>query len=151
MAAPNGIATLMRFIIAVCLLTAQSAFADYGRLALVMVTNVSSSIDRLNRHQIRKIYLGSPSDSTTPPVQALINRSDSLLYEIFLQRVLFMSTKAYERHVRNLKPALGAVSPRDYRSESRLVEYLKSHPGSVAFMTAQTAAQLPGLKVIARL
>lgn len=151
MAASNGINRLVRMVIAACLLTAQFAFADNGRLGLVMVTSVASSIGTLNRHQIRKVYLGSPSDAINHPIQALINRSDSLLYEMFLQKLLFMSTKAYERHVRHLQPALGTVLPRDYRSESRLVDYLKSHPDSIAFMTARTASQLPGLRVIARL
>lgn len=138
-------------VIGGCLLTAQFAYAENSTLHLVLVTSVSSSINVLNRNQIRKIYLGSPLAEIARPIQPLINHSNGMLHEMFLQKVLFMSTKAYERHVRDVKPSSRAVLPISYRSESRLIAYLKLHPDSIAFLTEQKAAQLSSLKVVSRL
>ena len=119
-------------------------------LRLVVVTSVHSPFGTLNRGQIRKIYLGS-SDVTPKSIQPLINQSDRMLHEMFLQKVLFMSEKAYERYVRHKNFPSDTVMPVTYRSEDRLIEYLNAHPNAITCLSEQTAAQWPSLKVVTRL
>ena len=133
------------------LIATQCAFAETTPLRLVIVTNVASDIDILSQTQIRKIYLGAPGRVSDKAVQPLVNRSNRVLHEIFLQKVLFTSAKTYEHHITHRKFAAGAPSPLVYRSESKLIDYLTSHPNSIACLPEQEAAKLPSLRVIARL
>lgn len=133
------------------LVTTQCAFAGTTPLRLVIVTNVASDIDELSQTQIRQIYLGAPGRVSDKAVQPLVNRSNRVLHEIFLQKVLFTSAKTYEHHIAHRKFAANAPSPLVYRSESKLIDYLTSHPNSIACLPEQAAAKLPSLRVIARL
>lgn len=134
-----------------CLVAAQFAVAGTPPLRLVIVTHVTSSIGVLSQAQARKIYLGVPLDVGGKSVQPLINRSNQELYEVFLQKVLFMSAKAYERHMAHAEFAADVHTPLVYRSESKLIDYLNAHPNSIACLTEQSAVHSPSLRVIARL
>lgn len=92
--------------------------------------------------------MGWASDSQLQP---LINKSNRVLNEMFLQKVLFMSQKTYERHLRHTKFLTNTVLPVTYRSEVKLIEYLNAHPDSITFLTEQAAAQRPTLRVVMRL
>ncbi len=108
-------------------------------LRLVIVTSVHSPVGTLSPGQLRKIYLGS-SDVTPQSIQPVINDSDRMLHEMFLQKVIFMSEKAYERYVRHKKFPSGTLMPVTYRSEDRLIEYLNAHPNAITCLSEQTAA-----------
>ena len=142
---------LLSGIAAAYFFASTSALAENPPLQLVMVTSAHSRIEALSRLMLRKIYLGLPSGVSSQSIHPLINQSNWMLHEVFLQKVLFMSKKAYERHLRHTKFSSNTVLPVAYRSEARLIEYLNAHPDSITFLTEQTAAQLPSVRVVTRL
>lgn len=133
------------------LLVASSAFAGEQPQRLVIITHAHSRIEVLNYPLLRKIYLGSASAVGTRPVYPLINQSNSVIYEMFLQKVLFMSQNTYEHHLHHAKFPKGTVVPIAFRSEDKLLAYLSAHPGSITCLTEQAAAKMPSVRVVMRL
>lgn len=142
---------LLAGVVATYFFTAPSASAGDPPLRLVMVTSAHSRIGSLSHPMLRKIYLGSSPGVTSQVIHPLINQSNRMLHEVFLQKVLFMSIKTYERHLRHKKLSSDTVLPVAYRSEARLIEYLNAHPDSITCLTEQVAAQLPSVRVVTRL
>lgn len=129
---------------------APCAVAGGTPIRLVMVTSADSRIGPLTRPMIRKIYLGS-AGMPSRPIYPLINQSNRLLHEMFLQKVLFMSKETYERHMRHSKFPVGTLLPVSYRSEARLLKHLNAHPDSISYVPDHVAAQWPAMRVVARL
>lgn len=142
---------LLAGAVAVGFFAAPSAWAEDPPLRLVIVTGAHSRIGALSRPMLRKIYLGSSSGVSSRSIHPLINQSNRMLHEMFLQKVLFMSKKTYERHLRYTKFPSDMVLPVAYRSEARLIEYLNAHPNSITYLTEQAAAQWPSMRVVTRL
>lgn len=127
------------------------ASAEDQPLQLVIVTSQQSSIKVLSGPVLRKVYLGAAYGIGLQPIQPLINQSNRMLHEMFLQKVLFMSQTTYERHLRHTKFPTGTVLPVAYRSEVKLIDYLDTHPDSITCLTEQAAAKRPSLRVVMRL
>lgn len=133
------------------LFAAPGAHAGEQSLRLVIVTSAHSRIGVLNYPMLRKIYLGSVSAVGTRPIYPLINQSNGLLHEMFLQKVLFMSQNTYKHHLLHTKFPADTVMPLAYRSEDKLIAYLNTHPDSITCLTEQAAAKRPSLRVVMRL
>ena len=142
---------LLAGVVAVSLFAAPSAWAGDPPLRLVMVTSAHSRIGALSLPMLRNIYLGSSSGVSSQSIRPLINQSNRMLHEVFLQKVLFMSKKTYERYLRHKKLPSDTVLPVAYRSEAGLIEYLNAHPDSITYLTEQAAAQWPSMRVVTRL
>ena len=138
-------------VLAIGIFAASCAVAGGTPIRLVVVTSADSRIGPLTRPMIRKIYLGSSAGIASQPIHPLINQSNRLLYEMFLQKVLFMSKETYERHMRHSKFAAGTLLPVSYRSEARLLKHLNAHPDSISYVPDHVAAQWPAMRVVARL
>lgn len=141
---------LLRIVVAY-IFALPRAFAEDQPLQLVIVTSQQSRIKALSGPVLRKVYLGSVSGISFQPIHPLINQSNRMLHEMFLQKVLFMSKNTYERHLRHTKFPTGTVLPIHYRSEAKLIEYLNAHPDSITCLTEQAAAKKPSLRVVMRL
>ncbi len=100
---------------------------------------------------LRIIYMGTSSAVSSQSIRPLINQSNGMLHEVFLQKVLFMSKNTYERYLRQTKFSSNTVMPMAYRSEARVIEYLNAHPDSITYLTEEAAAQWPDLRVVTRL
>lgn len=142
---------LLLGIVAAYLFALPRASAEDRPLQLVIVTSQQSSIKVMSGPLLRKVYLGSASGIGFQPIQPLINQSNRMLQEMFLQKVLFMSQNTYERHLRHTKFPTGTVLPVAYRSEVKLIDYLNAHPNSITCLTEQAAAKRPSLRVVMRL
>lgn len=145
------VARLHVFVIVIACILSPSTWAEDKPLRLVIVTSVHSHIKVLSSPVLRKIYLGSAATVGSQSIQPLINKSNRLLAEMFLQKVLFMSQNTYERHLRHTQFPVGTVLPVTYRSEAKLIEYLNLHPNSITCLTEQAAAKRPSLRVVMRL
>lgn len=120
-------------------------------LNIVFVANASSKIPFLSNAQLRQVYLGFPLNINGAAVRPLLNRSDPVLAETFLQKTLFMSMRAYERHEEGVSLAKSrklAV----YRSESKLLHELLLNPNAITYLTKQKATEMghASLKIIGR-
>ncbi len=101
---------------------------------LVLVTDVSSGIASLSSSETRRLFLGFPVIKGGHSLEAAINRSDPFLYQVFLQRVVYMSSSVYERHLLTNVIQLGGQRPQEYNDIRALLSTLKESPGTVSLL-----------------
>ncbi len=118
---------------------------------VVLVAGAHMSDVRLDHTEIRQLFLGGDIIKDGVRIVAVINDSDPLLYEIFLQKIVFMSARTYERRlISRVLHKGGQRMP--YVSNLSSLEYgLTTNPGWVSFMWEQSVHTLPGITVIGEL
>lgn len=67
-------------------------------------------------------------------LEAAINRSDPFLYEIFLQKIVYMSSISYERHLLANIIQIGGQRPQTFDNTRALISDLKHKPGTVSVL-----------------
>lgn len=129
----------------------QAATPAAAEPQLVVVAGAHSKIDSLSAVEVRRLYLGIPVSSHDHEVVPLRNNAETSLQEVFLQRVVFMSAQAYERHMVAKVFRAGGTRIRECTTLSELIETLANDPWAVTYMSPSVAASLPRLRIVARL
>ena len=101
---------------------------------LVLVTAKATGIRSLTTSEIRRLFMGLPVSKNGRKLEALVNQSDPLLYQVFLQKVVFMSAQVYERHLLENVVQLGGQRPKIHNQQEALVADLHRHPGKVSYI-----------------
>lgn len=140
------IALVLAFLLA---LPPLSAAAEIRRL--VLVTSAESNIPPLAPLEVQRVFLGVPVVKEGRSISGVRNLTDPLLYEVFLQNVIFMSSRTYERRLLANVFESGAPRPRASNTISDLVRTLDEQPDSVTYMWASTAEGTRGLKIVREL
>lgn len=118
---------------------------------LVLVAGSQSAVAVLSPEDVRKLYLGVAVTRDGKTFLPLCNHTDTVTYEVFMQKVMYMSGPAYERAImtRMVRTASG-IRPPEYASEKDLLQALATRPNAVTYMWADKA-EAAGLKVMAEL
>jgi hypothetical protein len=139
------------FAIFACLLAAWlfalAARAGSGR-ELILAASAQSPLPRLSVQETRKLYLGVPVEKNGVTLKPLINSSDALLYEVFLQKVTFMSAEAYDRQVISIVFRLGGQRPEVVTDRQQLNASLLESPNTVTFIWASDLQAYRGLRPV---
>jgi hypothetical protein len=143
-------AKLRHIALLVAVLSGSSARSD-GVRQLTLAASAASRIPELSVQETRKLYLGVPVEKNGTTIKPLLNESDPLLYEVFLQRVTFMSAEAYERQVRAIVFRLGGQRPEIFTDRQGLVESLLRQPNAVTFVWSNDLEHEQRLKAISTL
>ncbi|MGA7750476.1 MAG: hypothetical protein WBQ69_01750 [Gallionella sp.] len=114
---------------------------------LVIVASADSSIKSMSIKEVRRVYLGAIIVVNGVEVKPLLNQSDKLVTEMFLQKVLFMSADAYERQSIS-RSFRGESSPKAYNDLADLLAALKTNNMAITFMSYDTAIATPGIRII---
>ena len=126
----------------------QSYAAD---LSLVLVAAKNATIATISPEDVRRLYLGIPVMSGGQTIKPLINDTDKLLREVFMQQILFMSTDAYQRQTISRTYQTGEPPVPVYADTNSLFKALEANPKAVTYMLEQTAIASPEIKIIAKL
>lgn len=118
---------------------------------LVLAASAQSALPPLSLQETRKLFLGVPVEKNGTTIKPLLNVSDTLLYEVFLQRVTFMSADAYEQQVRAIVFRLGGQRPEGFENRQKLIDALSGHPNWVSFAWASDLERERRLKPIGTL
>ena len=110
---------------------AQKSLAD---VAVVLVTYKDSPIQSISSLDIRKVYLGISVTIDCSTIRALRRRDDERLNQIFLQTVLAMSERSYERRLVSLMLKFGTPRPAEVDGSDELLEALVTIPSSITYM-----------------
>jgi hypothetical protein len=115
---------------------------------VVLVTSKDSPIESLSSLDIRKIYFGISVTIEGETIHGLRTRDDERLNQIFLQSVIAMSQRSYERRLLSLTLKFGTPRPVlvDDREES--LRWLAENPMTVTYMWKNNAKSEPGVKII---
>ena len=115
---------------------------------LVLVAAADSPIPPLTTSEIRHIYLGFPLEKAGLRITPLRNQSDGLLYEVFLQKILFMSAQRYERQLLSQSFRSGTRRPESYKNWDTLLAELHATAGCVSFAWLHSVQDHNDLRVV---
>lgn len=133
-------------VLLACVLSWGYAAADH---AVVLVTRADSPIESIDILDVRKIYLGfSVRTANNLPIRAATNSSGRTIYEIFLQDVIAMSGRTYERRLLTLTLQSGRPRPAVYRNHGELIDALYEDETLVSFMWQEEAEEDSNLKIL---
>lgn len=118
---------------------------------LVLVTAETSNVPALSPEQVRRLYLGAAVNGDSRTVVPLRNNSDSLLREVFLQKVVYLSEPMYERTLMTRLLAGKGARPQVYDNPNELIAALRATPNAVTYLWADTAAATQGIRIVAEL
>jgi hypothetical protein len=133
-------------VMAVCLI-ALGARAGNGR-ELILAASSQSPAPKLSVQETRKLYLGVPVEKNGITLKPLVNSSDALLYEVFLQKVTFMSAQAYDNQVMSIVFRLGGQRPEVIKDRQQLNASLLESPDAVTFIWASDLPAYHGLRPV---
>jgi hypothetical protein len=130
----------------VVFLASAPATADH---VVVLVTRSDSPIETVDPLDVRKLYLGfSVRTEENLSVRAATNQSENKLFEIFLQDVMAMSARSYDRRLLTLTLQSGRRRPDIYRNVGELTDALGSDPNLISFMWQEDFEKADNLKVL---
>ena len=132
-------------IISALALMATTARAE---VAVVLVADKDSPIESVSSLEIRKIYLGITVTIGGDVIRAIRRRDDERLNQIFLQSVIAMSQRSYERRLLSLVLKFGTPRPAEVDSHDELLELLETHSSSIAYMWKSEAETDSRVKII---
>lgn len=118
---------------------------------LVLVTSNLSTIGPLTTEEVRKLYLGVSMFHEGQTIKPLLNYSDSYVQEVFMQKVMFMSTPAYQRQILSRVFRMGGNRPPAYTGLHMLLDALKADSSTLTYMYSDEASAHPELKIISTL
>jgi len=124
---------------------AQSSWAD---AAVVLVTYKDSPIREISSLDIRKVYLGIAVTVDGNTIRALRRRDDERLNQIFLQSVVAMSKRSYERRLLSLALKFGTPRPEEVDDSDELLDSLVRIPSSIAYMWKSDAEADSRIRII---
>lgn len=117
--------------------------------SLVLVAHVGANNIKMSNLEIRRLFLGLPVAQQQRRLIAIINRTESLLYQVFLQKVLFMSAPLYERQLLANVVRQSGIQPPVYTDQQELLRALRTQPSTVTFMWQDQISAGSGVVVIA--
>lgn len=138
-------------VLAAILACHASAAVGPDARELILAASLQANIPRLTVQETRKLYLGLPVEKNGVTLKPLLNTSDNLLFEVFLQKVTFMSSEAYEKQVLSIVFRLGGQRPEAIGDKHRLNALLLEQPDSVTFMWSSDLNAYRGLKPVGTL
>ncbi|MEN6586857.1 MAG: hypothetical protein ABFE02_12525 [Sulfuricella sp.] len=135
-------------IIFMCLMWPGFLSANAAGARLVIVTSAQSPIHQMTPDEARKLYLGMPMVVDGKLIHPLRNNSDATMQEMFMQKVMFMSTQAYERQILSRVFRTGGNRPPVYTEMPELLKALESDHNAVTYLPRDTAISTVGVRII---
>lgn len=130
------------------LLMNTSFGGDSNRRQLVLVAAARTPMTAMSNNDVRRIYLGLRDSNGSQRSVPLGNRSDPLLYEVFLQKVIFMSARNYERQILSHVYQSGSQRLVMYENRGDLVQHLVNDPDAVSYMWASDIKANSSLRIV---
>ena len=123
---------VLQFLILVGLtISVQDSSADD---AMVLVVDKDSPIENVSMLDIRKAYLAISVTIDGHAIHPLRRRDDERLNEIFLQSIMAMSHRSYERRLLSMMLKFGAPRPTEADDREELLNLLARGPYTIAYM-----------------
>lgn len=135
--------TKLMFVVMALLLAAPAAAED----AFKVIVNSSNGVSSLSRTQLSRFFLKKTTawgnGQTVHPVQP----SDERIRAAFSREVHGKSLGALTSYWNQVVFSGRDVPPLEKRSEDAIVDYVRSNPGAIGFVSPETAT--PGVKIVA--
>jgi len=131
---------------AVLFVVPSSARADH---ALVLIASSDSPLETLSSLELRKLYLGFVVNSEAGrQIRPITNNSNARIKEIFLQDVVGMSARSYDRRLLTLTLQTGRHRPEVYADLGDLLNRIASDSLSISFVWKEDAEDRNDIKIL---
>ena len=120
---------------------------ESGR-TLVIVTSNDSDLVPLNAKELRKLYLGLKVKKNGEHLKPVQNYSDDILHEVFLQKIMFMTSRTYQRQLKLRTIRKGIKPPVEFSSNKPILDVLVNNKNSIAYMWKTEAESNPNIRVL---
>ena len=111
---------------------AAPAHSTAGR-SLVLIARTDSALAPLSPSEVRQLFLGIPIVKDGVRLEPLRNESDPRLYEVFLQKAMFMSADHYERLLLGHVFRFGGEKPPALHDRTALLQAVQATSARVSF------------------
>lgn len=125
--------------------TLQVARADH---VMVLVTASDGLVTELSALDIRKAYLGINVEVGGVTVRPIRLNDDLHLNEVFMQSVIAMSERSYERRLLSLTLKFGRPRPEEVNTPEELIQLLGRSAAGIGYMWKEDAAADPRIKIV---
>lgn len=115
---------------------------------LVLVCRSQESTNVFSKTELRRLFLGFPVKKNNTLVNALRNTSENDVYQVFLQNVMFMSERNYERRLLSLNFTRGNKVVPEYEDTLLLIRNIKKKSNNVSYVWRDNLDESQGLTVI---
>ena len=129
----------------------SSMAASWAEDAVVLVTVSDGPITDISSLDIRKAYLGISVTIAGSTVRPLRQQDDDRLNLVFLQSVVAMSQKSYERRLLSMMLKYGTPRPSEVDDLEDLIERLVRNPNAIGYMwksDAESDSRIRTIKVL---
>jgi len=115
---------------------------------LVVVSSSATDYSPMSRFELRKLFLGYPVKQNGKTISAIRNTSDQRAYQIFLEKLIHLSAKNYERRLMAKTFKTGAANVPVADSLDNLIAELLQADSTLSFMWMDEVDAQYGVKVI---
>jgi len=119
-----------------------------GAEQVVLVVGEDTQIEDISSLELRKAFFGITVRQNNRILRPLRNSSDAQLNEIFLQSVVAMSERSYERRLFSLALKYGRPRPEEFTDHDDLVRALHEQPNSISYMWRSDAERSARIRII---
>ncbi len=130
------------------LIAATFASNNVAAKELVLVSSNTAHYQTFSKLEIKKLFLGYSMIKNSTKIQAIRNLSDQLSYQIFLQNIISMSAKNYERRLMSKTFRTGSTSVSSQHSLSKLKQQLTAQESHVSVMWRHDILEEDKLKIV---
>jgi len=123
------------------------AYSDAGP-TLVLVANPRVTFKTLSIGEVRRLFLGIPVSRNGERLIPLRNYSSPLLKQVFLQKIIFMSERNYERQLMHRTFRFGNSRSEILNDIDSVVQALENTVNGVSYMWSSDAAKIGRFQII---
>ncbi len=132
-----------------CCLQAANAGESTGTANdIVLIASKESSLNQLSLLEVRKLFIGMPVVKNGIHLMPVINVSDQMIQNTFLQSMVFMTENTYKRQLLKRTIKYGTILPKKYDDIRELIKKISSNGSMVSFMRRSDLKSHPELKVV---
>ena len=133
-------------LVLAALLFSPQSYAD--NVSGVLVAAQNSQLNKISIIEVRKLYLGLPASKQSGIKQPVINTSDKQVYLSFMNNIMRMTEKSYNRKLIKRIFRQGADKIISIDNNEELVQFILDNPNNVTFMSIEKAKNAKGIKVV---
>jgi hypothetical protein len=122
-----------------------AAVADHE---LVLVVAEDSPIAEVDALAMRKAYFGVSVNFGNGRIRPYLLAGDAQLNRIFMQSVIAMSERSYERRLLALTLKYGAPRPETVGSPEELIAALMANPMAIGYLWREDADRASGIRIV---
>jgi len=129
-------------VLALLLAVVSPASTGQEVQTLVLVAGQNSDIPVLTPEEVRSTFMGAPQVKKNVRLKPVLNETDPLLREVFLQKVMFVSWKHYQQRLVEQAFRAGWPMPQIVTDRTALAKALQEQPGALTYMWESNAKSL---------